>query len=102
MIIVLRFVAALRFSRRLAARSGVESRRRSGPAQPAGLIGRLGGAGGGLGARAELLVGGGGAEQRPLRTGEPLAGLGEELLLPPAVIAHPDDLRPRGDRSAQG
>ena len=88
---------ALRFSRRLAARSRVESRRGPGAAQPAGVVGRQGGAGGRLGAGAQLLVGGVGAEQqRPLRPGEPLAGLGEEVLLLPAVIAHPDDLRPSG------
>lgn len=58
-----------------------------------------GGGGGGGGARrrlgvgAQLLVAGQIAGGVPGRTGEPVARLGQDLLLLPAVVANPDHLR---------
>lgn len=43
--------------------------------------------------RAQLLVTGEIAAGVPGRTGEPIAWLGQDLLLLPAVVAHPDHLR---------
>lgn len=81
-----------RVSRRLAPWPGVDAGRGPGRGESSGVL-EEGGAWRGLGVRAQLLVAGQIAGCVAGRTAEPIARLGQDLLLLPAVVANPDHLR---------
>lgn len=99
---------SLRVSRWFAAWPRISARCGSRRAGSVGVLDCGGGTRGRLGARAELLVtrrlahrwladGWTEASRFPSRTGEPVAWLGQDLLLLPAVVTHPDHLGREGE-----